>query len=268
MIDAGSLSRPIRVLIADDHAVVRAGLRRILELEPDLQVVGEAVDGAEAVEKACETQADVVLMDVSMPRVNGLEATRLLRVRAPASRVVALTIHTDDQYVVEMARAGAWGYLIKDEDPGAVVTAIRRVAQGEVYISAKLVGSLVRALRERPPETPWTPAAEETAAVYGPVTGASAPQDQEQHGIEVGTAAGGDAASVPAPEQPSWPQLTGREVEVLSLIAHGRTNRQIAEALVVSEKTVKNHVTSILRKLRLKDRTQAAIWAIRSGWIP
>ncbi|MEW6047656.1 MAG: response regulator transcription factor [Bacillota bacterium] len=244
---------PIRVLIADDHAVVRAGLRRILELEPDIRVVGEAADGWEAVEATEREGVDVVLMDISMPRLNGLEATRMLRTKVPSARVVALTIHTDDQYVVEMARAGAWGYVLKGEEPGDLVTAIRRVAANQVYIPEALVGSLVRALRER---------ASAAGAGQAAAASASEPRPVQAYG-----------AVLPREGEPgallgARPLLTTRETEVLSLIAHGRTNRQIAQALVVSEKTVKNHVTSILRKLRLKDRTQAAVWAIRSGWVP
>lgn len=237
----------IRVLIADDHAMVRAGLRRILELEPDIRVVDEATDGMDAVEKACRAGVDVVLMDISMPRKNGMEATRALAERAPSVRVIALTIHTDDQYVVEMARAGAWGYVVKDEDPGGLVTAVRRVAAGQVYVSEGVVGSLLRALHERP-HASWPPALKESVLDGASSLAAAVPE--------------GEASIATAPS------LTGREVEVLSLIARGQTNRQIAQALVLSEKTVKNHVTSILRKLHLKDRTQAAVWALRSGRVP
>ena len=229
-------SRTIRVLIADDHGVVRAGLRRILELEEDMEVVGEAEDGWQAVELAVQLQPDVVLMDISMPRLNGLQATRTLRQQAPSVKVVALTVHADDAYVVEVCRAGACGYLAKADEPALVVEAIRRVAAGEVYIPGRLVGSLVRALARQAAGPPWPPAAPELAAT------------------EEGAAAS------------DWPELTEREAQVLALIAQGRSNRQIAQALVISEKTVKNHVTNVLRKLRVKDRTQAAIWVMRSGW--
>lgn len=266
MHEAPSQQTPIRVLIADDHAMVRAGLRRILELEPDMQVVGEAADGLEAVEKARSLGAHVVLMDITMPRLNGVEATRILRARAPSVRVVALTIHTDDQYVVAMARAGAWGYVLKDEAPGDLIDAVRRVAAGQVYIPESLVGSLVRALREQAtapqPDAsgPGGPPAVAESAAEAAAASLSAP------GATSAPAPG--PAALAASSRAGWPQLTSRELEVLTLIAHGRTNRQIAQALVVSEKTVKNHVTSILRKLKLKDRTQAAVWAIRSGWVP
>ncbi|HEY8425249.1 MAG TPA: response regulator transcription factor [Limnochordales bacterium] len=252
MPESSSKSSPIRVLIVDDHAMVRAGLRRILELEPDLQVVGEASDGVEAVEMSQATQPQVVLMDITMPRLNGVEATRVLRTKVPSARVVALTIHTDDQYVVAMARAGAWGYVLKDEAPADLIDAVRRVAAGQVYIPPSLVGSLVKAIRE---QVPTDAAREVAAAAVAPPEHPTVP-----------------AAGEPAPTAPSqagaWPHLTSREREVLALIAYGRTNRQIAQTLVVSEKTVKNHVTSILRKLRLNDRTQAAVWAIRSGLVP
>ncbi|HEY8497624.1 MAG TPA: response regulator transcription factor [Limnochordales bacterium] len=235
---------PIRILIVDDHAMVRAGLRRILEMEPGLQVVGEASEGMEAVEKAQATSPHVVLMDITMPGVNGIEATRMLRARVPSARVVALTIHTDEQYVVAMARAGAWGYVLKDEAPADLIEAVRRVAAGQVYIPQSLVASLMKAMREQ--------AAAELAPQPPAAPADAAPSAQE--------GAAGDRSD--------WPRLTSRELEVLALIAYGRTNRQIAQTLVVSEKTVKNHVTSILRKLRLNDRTQAAVWAIRSGLVP
>ncbi len=253
MPESSSESSPIRVLIVDDHAMVRAGLRRILELEPDLQVVGEASDGVEAVEKSQATQPQVVLMDITMPRLNGVEATRVLRTQVPSARVVALTIHTDDQYVVAMARAGAWGYVLKDEAPADLIDAVRRVAAGQVYIPPSLVGSLVKAMRDQAPAD----AAREVAAAT-----LSVPEHPRV------PAAGAAAPAVAPSPTGAWPHLTSRELEVLALIAYGRTNRQIAQTLVVSEKTVKNHVTSILRKLRLNDRTQAAVWAIRSGLVP
>ena len=236
MTSGAGASRPIRVVIADDHGVVRAGLRRILELEDDIEVVGEAEDGVRAVELAVQLQPEVVLMDISMPRLNGLEATRAIRQRAPSVKVVALTIHADDAYVVEVCRAGAWGYLVKDDEPGSVVKAVRQVAAGEMYIPGRLVASLVRALSHQGPAASWPSSGADVAAALEPVSG------------------------------PDRPNLTARESQVLALIAQGRSNRQIAQALVISEKTVKNHVTSILRKLGVKDRTQAAIWVLRSGW--
>lgn len=244
--------RPIRVVIADDHGVVRVGLRRVLELEPDIQVVGEAANGIEAVREARRLKPDVMLMDVSMPDMNGIQATRRLRHEYPSVRVVALTIHTDDQYVVEMFRAGAWGYVVKDAEPGSVVEAVRQVAAGRVHVPPSLAESLVRALRH---------AADPPAAGHVAAT------------ADLPAPSPGGEGSGPAHEMvgqqalaPLRPGLTAREQQVLTLIAQGHTNQEIARALVVSEKTVKNHVTNILRKLGVRDRTQAAVWALRSGW--
>lgn len=221
------MSQPIRVLIADDHALLREGLRTILEMESDIQVIGEAVDGRDAVEKAGELKPHVVLMDVNMPGGGGLAATREIRERMPAVDVVVLTIHDDEEYIAELVNAGAKGYILKDVEPARVVEAVRRVYLGEAFIPPNLMAKLLKQLQRS----------------------------------SLGRPRG--AASEPSPAT----QLTEREMEVLELIVGGQTNREIANTLVISEKTVKNHVTNILKKLDLSDRTQAAVFAIRTGLV-
>lgn len=220
---------PIRVLIADDHALLREGLRRILELEPDLEVVGEASDGEEALQKAKELLPNVILMDIHMPGMGGLEATRAIREHVPSADIIVLTIHDGDEYVVEMVNAGAKGYVLKDVEPATVVEAIHRVHEGESFIPSDL---MVKVFREF-----------QRISAY-------------QRGIS-------DAPTDHPGVQDE--RLTARELEVLQHIVYGETNKEIAASLFISEKTVKNHVTNILRKLGLSDRTQAAVYALRHG---
>ncbi|MEV5705460.1 response regulator transcription factor [Actinoallomurus sp. NPDC052274] len=203
----------IRVLIADDHPVVRQGLRTFLGVQDDIEVVGEAADGAEAVSRAEALHPDVVLLDLKMPGVDGPTALRELRARGIESRVLVLTSVGEREHVLPAVRAGASGYLYKDVDPQALVQAIRAVHDGHMLF---------------------------------------APEATE-------------AMLAPAPVDPGAGALTEREREVLVQIARGRSNREIARALVVSEKTVKTHVSNILLKLGLQDRTQAALYAVRHG---
>ncbi len=205
---------PIAVLIADDHPVVRQGLRTFLELQDDLEVVGEASDGAEAVELAARLLPDVVLMDLVMPGLDGIDATRRIRDGSPATRVVVLTSFSDDDRIIPAIRAGAAGYLLKDAEPRELADGIRRVHRGEGLLDPRVAGRVMRELN-----------------------------DDERR-------AGGGV-------------LTERELEVLRLIARGLPNKSIAAELVVSEKTVKTHVSNILAKLQLADRTQAALYAVR-----
>ncbi|MFC9594139.1 response regulator [Streptomyces sp. NPDC056944] len=207
--------KPIRVLLVDDHQVVRRGLRTFLEVQDDIEVVGEAADGAEGVARAEELRPDVVLMDVKMPGTDGIEALKLLRELANPARVLIVTSFTEQRTVVPALRAGAFGYVYKDVDPDALAGAIRSVHAGHVLLQPEVAGALLA-------------------------------QDESQ-----GTGRGST--------------LTEREREVLGLIADGRSNREIARALVLSEKTVKTHVSNILMKLDLADRTQAALWAVRHG---
>lgn len=211
---------PIRVLIVDDHALFRQGLARILEMEEDIVVVGEAANGQEALERAAELRPHVVLMDINMPVVNGLEATRRLHRKLPHVGIIGLTIHDDEEYLRELIKEGAQGYLLKDTEPVRVVEAIRRVFRGEAFLPPNLITKLFSTL-QRP-------------------------------------SAADDAAP---PEE----DLTPREREVLQCIAQGMSNKEIAVSLYISEKTVKNHISSIFRKLDLTDRTQAAVYAIKQG---
>ena len=206
----------IRVLLVDDHQVVRRGLRTFLEVQGDIEVVGEAGDGAEGVERAQELRPDVILMDVKMPGTDGIEALQLLRDAGNQARVLIVTSFTEQRTVVPALRAGAAGYVYKDVDPVALADAIRSVHAGHVLLQPEVAGALL----------------------------------SQDH-----TAPGSGRAGA----------LTDREREVLGLIADGRSNREIARSLVLSEKTVKTHVSNILMKLDLADRTQAALWAVRNG---
>ncbi|CAL9289142.1 response regulator [Streptomyces griseoincarnatus] len=206
----------IKVLLVDDHQVVRRGLRTFLEVQDDIEVVGEAADGAEGVALAGELQPDVILMDVKMPGTDGVEALRRLRDLDHRARVLVVTSFTEQRTVIPALRAGAAGYVYKDIDPDALAGAIRSVHAGHVLLQPEVAGALL---------------------------------SQEEGGSGAGRAG----------------SLTEREREVLGLIADGRANREIARALVLSEKTVKTHVSNILMKLDLADRTQAALWAVRHG---
>ena len=206
----------IRVLIADDHPVVRQGLRAFLELQPDIAVAGEAADGEQAARLAAELEPDVVLLDLVMPGTDGVTALELMAEAGVAAKVLVVTSFGETRTVVPAIRAGARGYVSKEVEPSALAAAIRAVAAGHVLLGPEIAAELLR----------------------------PAPADA------------GSAAD---------PQLTAREREVLELIARGRSNREIARALTVSEKTVKTHVSNILMKLGVADRTQAALWAVRHG---
>jgi NarL family two-component system response regulator LiaR len=223
----GTDARTIRVLIVDDHAMVRQGLRTFLELQDDpaelpIEVVGEATNGAEAAELTRNLQPDVVLLDLVMPHMDGVQATSEIVRDSPHTRVIILTSFGDDQRVIPAIRAGAQGYLLKDIAPAELVRAVRAAFLGQVQLHPDVARSLMAAV----------------AAQAAPPAG-------------------------PAPAAPE--ELTQREREVLRLIAGGCSNREIAEWLVISEKTVKTHVSSILGTLHLEDRTQAAIYALRHG---
>jgi DNA-binding NarL/FixJ family response regulator len=207
---------PIRVLIADDHAVVREGLRSFFELQEDMEVVGEAADGAEAVALAGELHPDVVLMDLVMPNLNGVEAMRRMREQALTTRVIVLTSFLDEEQVLPAMRAGAAGYLLKNVEPQELARAVRTAHAGEALIDPTVAARLVDTL-----------AKEDVDDGYG--------------------------------------RLTAREQEVLGLIGRGLSNKRIALELGVAEKTVKTHVSHVLAKLGLADRTQAALYVNRLG---
>ena len=214
----------IRVLLCDDQALVRSGFRMILETREDLEVVGEAEDGVQALELARRQLPDVVLMDVRMPRLDGVEATRRLVAAGSEARVLILTTFDLDEYVFEALRAGASGFLLKDVQPAQLVDAVRVVARGE----ALLAPTVTRRLLDR---------------FAGSLPGA------------------------PEPPAPELAELTDREREVLALLAEGLSNAELAERLFLSETTVKTHVSSILRKLGLRDRVQAVVLAYQAGLV-
>ena len=204
----------IGVLIADDHPFVRHGLRTFLETLDDVEVVGEAGNGAEAVEQAARLVPDVVLMDLVMPELDGVEATRRIRAESPTTKVIVLTSFDADEQVFPAIKAGAAGYLLKDVRPAELAEAVRKASRGEALLAPSVAAKLMQ----------------EVAGDRSPAAG-----------------------------------LTERELEVLRLIARGLSNKMIARELVVSEKTVKTHVSNILAKLHLTDRTQAALYAVREG---
>jgi two-component system, NarL family, response regulator LiaR len=205
----------VRVLIADDHGVVRQGLRMFLSLDPELAVVGEAENGEAALLMARELKPDVVLMDLLMPVMDGVEATKAIRNELPDVEVVALTSVLEDTVVTAAVRAGAIGYLLKDSEPEELHRAINGAADGQVQLAPAAAERLIREVR--------------------------------------------------APESPE--ALTERETEVLKLLARGRANKQIASTLFLEEKTVKGYISSILRKLGVQSRTQAALQAVRTGLV-
>lgn len=218
------MAKKIKVLITDDHQVVRDGLSAILQTKDDIAVVGEARDGVEALEKARQLQPDVILMDISMPRMNGVEATRKIKELLPHIRVVVLTMYEEEEYIFDLVKTGVSGYLLKNSDSALIVKAIRAAAKGESFLHPTVAGKIL---------TEFTNLSENRGKK--PSKGKN--------------------------------ELTEREQEVLQHIAEGKTNKEIANQLSISEKTVKNHVRNIFHKLDVFDRTQAAIQAIRRGII-
>jgi DNA-binding NarL/FixJ family response regulator len=211
------MAEPIRVLIADDHAVVREGLRTFLDLQDGIEVVGEAADGDEAIREAERLQPDVILIDLVMPRLDGVQAMRELRARVPRVRAVVLTSFLDDKHLLPAMRAGAAGYLLKSVQPQELARAVRAAVAGEALIDPAVAARLVETLED-----------------------------------------GGDERVE---------QLTPRERAVLALIGRGLPNKRIADELGIAEKTVKVHVSHVLAKLGVDDRTQAALFAVREGLV-
>jgi len=213
-----SEAEPIRVMIADDHHVVRKGLTALINTEQGLEVVAEAADGEEAVHKASAYRPDVILMDMVMPRKDGVEAITEIKAKLPDARVLVLTSFAEDNKIMAAIKAGAFGYLLKDASPQELLKAIRDVYHGESSLGPSVAQKVIHALR------------------------------------------GGDG-------KPAADELTEREVEILKQIAHGWPNRQIAKQLFISERTVRTHVSNILRKLKLPNRTQAALYALKQGLV-
>ena len=214
----------IRVLLCDDQALVRSGFRMILEAREDLQVVGEAADGLEAVKRTRDLAPDVVLMDVRMPNVDGVEATRRIAASGSRARVLILTTFDLDEYVYEAIRAGASGFLLKDVQPAQLVDAVRVVAAGDALLAPTVTRRLLDRFAESLPGEDVKP-------------------------------------------QPELDTLTERELEVLKLLAGGLSNAELAERLFLSETTVKSHISSVLRKLDLRDRVQAVVLAYEAGLV-
>lgn len=221
-----------KIVIIDDHQLFREGVKRILDFERSFNVVAEGDDGTEAITLVEEYNPDVVIMDINMPNVNGVEATRQLIDKHPDSKVIILSIHDDENYVTHALKTGASGYLLKEMDADALVEAVKVVAEGGSYLHPKVTHNLVNEYRRL---------------------------------VAVG-AGNGNSYSQPEIRRPLH-LLTRRECEVLQLLADGKSNRGIGEALYISEKTVKNHVSNILQKMNVNDRTQAVVVAIKNGWV-
>jgi len=210
----------IGVLITDDHAIVREGLQTLIGMEPGMEVVGEAADGVEAVQKAYALRPDVILLDLVMPRMDGLEAIEEMKHKCPEAHILVLTSFSDDEKVFPAIKAGALGYLLKNTTPERLLNAIRDVHQGKPSMSSDIAKKLMLELQR--------------------------------------------ASDLPPTEEP----LTEREMNVLRLVAQGLTNQEIAESLVIGVGTVRTHVSNILGKLHLANRTQAALYALREGLTP
>ncbi|MEM8530673.1 MAG: response regulator transcription factor [Chloroflexota bacterium] len=210
----------ISVLMVDDHRLVRQGLQDFLELQDDLEIVGEASSGEEGVQLAQDVLPDVVLMDLVLPGIDGVEATRRIKAVSPSTQIIVLTSFTDDDKVFPAIKAGAISYLLKDVQPEELARAIRAAQRNEAVLHPEVAAKLMQEF------------------------------------------------NVPRPADNPVEQLTERELEVLRLIARGKSNKEIADTLIISEKTVKTHVSNILSKLHLADRTQAAIYALRQRIVP
>ena len=213
----------LRILIADDHAVVRRGLRTMISTEPGMAIVGEATDGVEAVQKARSLRPDVILMDMVMPRQNGLDAIREIKQESPTARILVLTSFAEDDKVFPAIKAGATGYLLKDSSPEELIRAIRDVARGVPSLHPTVARKLMSEVNRPPGRSPTQDGLQET--------------------------------------------LTEREVDVLTLVTQGLSNREIADRLVISEWTTRTHVRNILSKLHLANRTQAALYALQEGLV-
>ncbi|GGC83058.1 transcriptional regulatory protein DegU [Thalassobacillus devorans] len=220
-----------QIVLIDDHKLFREGVKRILDFEASFEVVAEGDDGDTAVDLVEQHDPDVVLMDINMPNMNGVEATAELISRYPELKVIVLSIHDDENYVTHALKTGAQGYLLKEMDSDALIEAIKVVSEGGSYLHPKVTHNLVAEYR-RLSETAENGQSFQTIEYRKPLH-----------------------------------LLTRRECEVLQLLADGKSNRGVAESLYISEKTVKNHVSNILQKMNVNDRTQAVVTAIKNGWV-
>ncbi|MCM3663602.1 response regulator transcription factor [Mesobacillus subterraneus] len=221
-----------KIVIIDDHQLFREGVKRILDFEPSFEVVAEGDDGSEAIELVEKYQPEVIIMDINMPNTNGVEATSQLIEKFPEAKVIILSIHDDENYVTHALKTGATGYLLKEMDADALIEAVKVVADGGSYLHPRVTHNLVKEYRRL--------SADENGS------------DKYISQVEI--------------RRPLH-LLTRRECEVLQLLADGKSNRGIGEALFISEKTVKNHVSNILQKMNVNDRTQAVVVAIKNGWV-
>lgn len=219
----------IRVLIADDHPIFRQGVRGILESEPDMDIVAEASDGKQAISLARALAPDVVLVDINMPGVDGVEVARTIKLFLPRTGIIVMTAYDDEEQLFRSIKVGAAGFYLKDVPPHELIDAIRRVSGGEYLINESVLTKPLVASRVLKQFR--------------------------------------DLAMVGQEVEPLFVPLSAREIEVLDYIARGNSNKEIARALKISDQTVKNHITSILRKLAVNDRTQAVVYALRRGWI-
>ncbi|MGP4078955.1 response regulator [Pseudalkalibacillus sp. R45] len=222
------------IVLIDDHKLFREGVKRILDMEENFEVVAEGDDGQDAVDLIESFSPDVVLMDINMPNINGVEATRRLVERFPEIKVVILSIHDDEAYVTHAVQTGASGYLLKEMDADALIEAVKVVADGGAYLHPKVTVNLLSEFRRI-----------------------------KTHGGN----SGGEVGFKEVEYRKPLHILTRRECEVLQMLADGKSNRSIGEALYISEKTVKNHVSNILQKMNVNDRTQAVVEAIKNGWV-
>ena len=212
------MSKPVTILVVDDHTVVRQGVRALLDSHPDLQVIGEAESAEEALPLVQELVPDVVLLDLVLPGMNGVEATREIKRISPRTQIVVLTSSAEDEHIFPALRAGALSYLLKDIRPRELAESARKAARGESVLHSRIAARMIQEVRETTRKVP-----------------------------------------------PAFAELTPRELEVLQLLADGQTNANIAERLVLSEKTVRGYVSNILSKLHLEDRTKAAVFAWQQG---
>ncbi|NSL51769.1 response regulator transcription factor [Calidifontibacillus erzurumensis] len=227
----------IKIVIIDDHQLFREGVKRILEFEKGFEVVAEGSNGNEAIALVEQYKPDVVVMDINMPQMNGVEATAKLVERFPDVKVLILSIHDDESYVTHVMKTGARGYLLKEMDADSLIEAVKVVAEGGSYLHHKVTHNLVKEFRR----------------------------------LAAGATEGGNNSSNGTLKNVEYQKplhlLTRRECEVLQMLADGKSNRSIGETLFISEKTVKNHVSNILQKMNVNDRTQAVIVAIKNGWV-